>query len=119
SGSREARMAHVRSAQESMAQASSAHEDLQGLAHESLAHESLAQAGLSDESLCVERCAQSGELPNLRHLRVFQAVARLGSITGASREARLSQPAVTQGIAKLEALLDVALFERHQSGCYL
>ena len=48
------------------------------------------------------------ELPNLRHLRVFQAVARLGSISGASREARVSQPAVTQGIAKLEALLEVA-----------
>jgi molybdate transport repressor ModE-like protein len=59
------------------------------------------------------------ELPNLRHLRVFQAVARLGSISGASREARVSQPAVTQGIAKLEALLAVALFERRQSGCYL
>jgi molybdate transport repressor ModE-like protein len=60
-----------------------------------------------------------GELPNLRHLRVFQAVARLGSISSASREARLSQPAVTQGVAKLEALLDAALFERRQSGCYL
>jgi LysR family transcriptional regulator, regulator for genes of the gallate degradation pathway len=59
------------------------------------------------------------ELPNLRHLRVFQAVARLGSISGASREARLSQPAVTQGIAKLEALLDVVLFERRQSGCFV
>src|SRR5258708_7039642 len=63
--------------------------------------------------------AQVCELPNLRHLRVFQAVARLGSISGASREARVSQPAVTQGIAKLEALLEVALFERRQSGCYL
>lgn len=63
--------------------------------------------------------AQGCELPNLRHLRVFQAVARLGSISGASRDARLSQPAVTQGIAKLEALLNVALFERRQSGCYL
>ena len=63
--------------------------------------------------------AQGCELPNLRHLRVFQAVARLGSISGASREARLSQPAVTQGVGKLEALLDVALFERRQSGCYL
>jgi LysR family transcriptional regulator of gallate degradation len=62
---------------------------------------------------------QVSELPNLRHLRVFQVVARLGSISGASREARVSQPAVTQGIAKLEALLDVVLFERRQSGCYL
>jgi LysR family transcriptional regulator of gallate degradation len=65
------------------------------------------------------RTAQVGELPNLRHLRVFQAVARLGSVSGASREARVSQPAVTQGMAKLEALLDVVLFERRQSGCYL
>ncbi|HEY6259773.1 MAG TPA: LysR family transcriptional regulator [Xanthobacteraceae bacterium] len=63
--------------------------------------------------------AQVCELPNLRHLRVFQVVARLGSISGASREARLSQPAVTQAIAKLEALLEVVLFERRQSGCYL
>jgi DNA-binding transcriptional LysR family regulator len=59
------------------------------------------------------------DLPNLRHLRVFRAVARVGSIGGASREAHLSQPAVTQGIAKLEALLGVGLFERRQSGCYL
>src|SRR5690349_7339091 len=65
------------------------------------------------------RMTQDCELPNLRHLRVFQTVARLGSISGASREARLSQPAVTQGIAKLEALLDVVLFERRQSGCFL
>jgi molybdate transport repressor ModE-like protein len=63
--------------------------------------------------------SQASELPNLRHLRVFQAVARLGSISGASREARVSQPAVTQGIAKLEALLETALFERRQSGCFL
>jgi LysR family transcriptional regulator, regulator for genes of the gallate degradation pathway len=63
--------------------------------------------------------AQVYELPNLRHLRVFQSVGRLGTISGASREARLSQPAVTQGIAKLEVLLDVALFERRQSGCFL
>jgi LysR family transcriptional regulator, regulator for genes of the gallate degradation pathway len=62
---------------------------------------------------------QVSELPNLRHLRVFQAVARLGSISGASREARVSQPAVTQGIAKLEALLEAALFERRQCGCFL
>jgi LysR family transcriptional regulator of gallate degradation len=59
------------------------------------------------------------QLPNLRHLRVFQAVARLGSVGGAARETCRSQPAVTQAIANLEALLDVVLFERHHSGCYL
>lgn len=62
---------------------------------------------------------QGDALPNLRHLRVFQAVARIGSVSGASREVRLSQPAVTHGIAKLEALLDVRLFDRRQSGCFL
>ena len=62
---------------------------------------------------------QGDALPNLRHLRVFQAVARVGSVSGASREVRLSQPAVTHGIAKLEAQLDVRLFERRQSGCFL
>jgi LysR family transcriptional regulator, regulator for genes of the gallate degradation pathway len=63
--------------------------------------------------------AQVSERANLRHLRVFEAVARLGSVSGASREARLSQPAVTQAIAKLEARIGAALFERHQSGCHL
>src|SRR5262249_5579630 len=74
---------------------------------------------MAQERMTQERMAQECELPNLRHLRVFQAVARLGGISGASREARLSQPAVTQAIAKLEALLDAVLLERRQSGCFL
>src|SRR4029077_6139960 len=65
------------------------------------------------------RMTQGDVLPNLRHLRVFQAVARVGSVSGASRGGALSQPAVTHGIAKLEAQLDVRLFERRQSGCFL
>jgi DNA-binding transcriptional LysR family regulator len=38
---------------------------------------------------------------NLRHLRVFLAVAEHGSITRAAELGLVSQPAVTQAIAKL------------------
>lgn len=57
-------------------------------------------------------------IPNLRHLRVFLAVAELKSITRASEYIFLSQPAITQAIAKLEALLGAPLFERHSDGMY-
>ena len=40
---------------------------------------------------------------NLRHLRAVAAIRRCGSISKAASEVALSQPAVTQGIAKLEA----------------
>ncbi|MFX8223177.1 LysR family transcriptional regulator, partial [Acinetobacter baumannii] len=39
---------------------------------------------------------------NLRHLRAFLAIMESGSVTAAAREVHLTQPAVTQGIAKLE-----------------
>lgn len=57
-------------------------------------------------------------IPNLRHLRVFLAVAELKSITRASEHIFLSQPAITQAIAKLESLLGASLFERHSDGMY-
>ena len=49
---------------------------------------------------------------NLRHLRAALAIRRCGSISRAAGEVALSQPAVTQGIAKLEAQLGLRLFER-------
>lgn len=58
-------------------------------------------------------------IPNLRHLRAFQAVARLGSVGQASLCIRVSQPAVTQAIAKLETQFGTPLFERSSSGSYL
>lgn len=57
-------------------------------------------------------------IPNLRHLRVFLAVTEQKSITRASNSIFLSQPAITQAIAKLEQQLGAALFERHSDGMY-
>jgi molybdate transport repressor ModE-like protein len=53
---------------------------------------------------------------NLRHLRAAAAIRRCGSISRAAGEVALSQPALTQGIAKLEAQLDARLFERGSTG---
>ena len=59
------------------------------------------------------------DLPNLRHLRAFREVALQGSISHASERIFLSQPAITQAIAKLEQLLATPLFERHSNGMRL
>ena len=62
---------------------------------------------------------RAAELPSLRHLRMFEAVARLESLSRAAVEVNRSQPAVTQALANLEELLGVAVFERRHSGSYL
>jgi DNA-binding transcriptional LysR family regulator len=49
---------------------------------------------------------------NLRHLRVFAAVVETGSITRAAERALVTQPAVTQAVAKLEKLLGQPLLRR-------
>jgi DNA-binding transcriptional LysR family regulator len=48
----------------------------------------------------------------LRHLRAFLTVARVGSFTQAARVLHLSQPALTVQIKQLEAALRVRLFDR-------
>ncbi len=53
---------------------------------------------------------------NLRHLRALVSVLSLGSLNRAAEAAGLSQPALTQGMAKLERQLGVHLFERHAGG---
>lgn len=55
-------------------------------------------------------------LPNLRHLRAFCEVERQRSISRAAETVYLSQPAVTQAIAKLEAAFAVPFFERAGTG---
>ena len=53
---------------------------------------------------------------NLRHLRAMAAIARLGSMTAAAQAISITQPAITQAIAKLESQLDHQLFERRPDG---
>lgn len=53
---------------------------------------------------------------NLRHLRALLAISEHGSITAAAEVVNLSQPALTQGLSKLEKLFGYTLFERRSSG---
>lgn len=53
---------------------------------------------------------------NIRHLAAMAAVVEQGSVSVAARAINLTQPAVTQGIAKLEAMLGDRLFERRPGG---
>jgi len=56
---------------------------------------------------------------SIRHLKVFESVVHLQGVRRASEECHLSQPAVTQVIAKLEEQIGVTLLERRASGSYL
>lgn len=58
------------------------------------------------------------DVPNIRHLRAFLAVAESRSISAASRKVFISQPAITQAIAKMEKTLGVALFDRRPDGVF-
>lgn len=53
---------------------------------------------------------------NLRHLRALLAISEHGSISRAADLVNLSQPALTQGLAKLETQFHYALFERRTDG---
>ncbi|MDE1150887.1 MAG: LysR family transcriptional regulator [Azospirillaceae bacterium] len=56
---------------------------------------------------------------SFRQLRLFESVGRLNSVRRGSEECNLSQPAVTQALAKLEQMIGIELFERRTSGSYL
>jgi LysR family glycine cleavage system transcriptional activator len=58
-------------------------------------------------------------IPPLNPLRVFEAVARLGSFTKAADELHVSQSAVSRQVSLLEDYLDVKLFSREQRGITL
>ncbi|MDM4767226.1 LysR family transcriptional regulator [Pelomonas sp. SE-A7] len=49
-----------------------------------------------------------------RHIEVFRAVMRAGSVTGAAELLHSSQPTVSRELARLEQLLGYALFERER-----
>src|ERR1700676_198094 len=59
------------------------------------------------------------DVPSLRQLRGFEAVARLKSFSRAAREVNLSQPALSQSVRALETRFAARLFDRRQSGCYV
>ncbi len=56
---------------------------------------------------------------SFRQLRLFESVGRLNSVRRGSEECNLSQPAVTQALAKLESLLGHDLLDRRACGSYL
>lgn len=56
---------------------------------------------------------------SFRQLKLFESVGRLNSVRKASEECNLSQPAVTQALAKLEHQVGFTLLERRASGSYL
>src|SRR6266513_1129385 len=64
-------------------------------------------------------CSGPGSTPNLRHIMLFDQVVRRGSVSGAARAAHLSQPAVTQAVAQVEAALGARLLHRSYSGLEL
>lgn len=55
-------------------------------------------------------------LLNLRHLRAIAVTARTGSVSAAAQRIALTQPALTQAIARIERALGVPLFERRSDG---
>ncbi|WP_425229261.1 LysR family transcriptional regulator [Sphingomonas sp.] len=53
---------------------------------------------------------------NLRHLRALSTVVTSGTVSAAAAVVGLSQPALTQGLRKLEQQLGMALFDRQPDG---
>jgi LysR family transcriptional regulator, regulator for genes of the gallate degradation pathway len=53
---------------------------------------------------------------NLRHLAAVAQIARLGTINAAGQAVNLTQPAITQALARLESQLGLQLFERRHDG---
>jgi LysR family transcriptional regulator of gallate degradation len=58
------------------------------------------------------------DIPSVRQLRVFTAIAASESISGAAKAVNLSQPGVTESVRALEHRVGARLFERSGSGCY-
>src|SRR5579863_3962992 len=55
-------------------------------------------------------------IPNLGHLRVFECVGRLRSVSRGSEAVNISQPAASQAIAGLESHFGVKLMSRCNTG---
>ena len=57
--------------------------------------------------------------PTLQQMRLFEAVARHGSITRAAEEAHLSQPSVSMQVRSLEDKIGLPLTEQHGKSLHL
>lgn len=57
--------------------------------------------------------------PNLRHIRLFAYAVETGSLSKAAEAVRVSQPAASQAISRLEDHFGGDLFERRGSGVFL
>ena len=55
----------------------------------------------------------------LRHLRFFVTVADVRHFGHAADDLRMTQPPLSQGIARLESRLDVRLFDRNARGVHI
>ncbi len=55
-------------------------------------------------------------IENIRDLETFCSAAKEGSFSAAARELGVTQPAVSQAVARLESQLGVTLFDRNESG---
>jgi len=53
---------------------------------------------------------------NLRHLQGVVKIAELGRMSAAAQAVNLTQPAMTQALARIEAMLEAPLFDRRQDG---
>ena len=53
---------------------------------------------------------------NLRHLAAIARIAELGTMSAAAHAVNLTQPALTQALARIEAQLGLPLFERRHDG---
>lgn len=53
---------------------------------------------------------------NLRHLAAIAQIAELGTMGAAARAVNLTQPALTQALARVESQLGLPLFERRHDG---
>ncbi|MRN27155.1 LysR family transcriptional regulator, partial [Romboutsia ilealis] len=60
-----------------------------------------------------------GELMNIRHLEIIEAVEQTGTFTGAAKKLHLTQSAVSHAIAELEQQAGTALFDRLPRGVCL
>ncbi|WP_180901448.1 LysR substrate-binding domain-containing protein [Martelella soudanensis] len=56
---------------------------------------------------------------NLRHLRLLDAIARNGTLHATAQQIGLTQPAVSQGIGRLESIYGAKLFDRGRNGARL